>query len=159
MSVEAVAGVMGRLIQEGLIHGWGVSQVSAGTLKRAHDVTPVTAVQNLYNILERDCEADIFPYCLENNIGVVPFSPVASGFLSGKITTATEFEKSLPTSRRDCRDAKSTRTEAMWKESRVPDSLIKSRTERFEKDYPRVIFRYSPGRQSAPAAPVGEGIS
>ena len=54
------------------------------TLDKAHQITPVTAVQNLYNILERDCEEKIFPYCLENNIGVVPFSPIASGFLSGK---------------------------------------------------------------------------
>ena len=69
-----------------------MSQVSADTLAKAHTVTPVSAVQNLYNMLERDCEEDIFPYCMENNIGVVPFSPVASGFLSGKVTTQTSFE-------------------------------------------------------------------
>lgn len=91
--VEDVASVMGKLIDEGLIKGWGLSQVDVDTLDKAHKVTPVTAVQNLYNILERDCEEKIFPYCLENNIGVVPFSPIASGFLSGKITTQTEFEK------------------------------------------------------------------
>ena len=91
--VEDVASVMGKLIDEGLIKGWGLSQVDVDTLDKAHKITPVTAVQNLYNILERDCEEKIFPYCLENNIGVVPFSPIASGFLSGKITTQTEFEK------------------------------------------------------------------
>ena len=91
--VENVASVMGKLIDEGLIKGWGLSQVDVDTLDKAHKITPVTAVQNLYNILERDCEDKIFPYCLENNIGVVPFSPIASGFLSGKITTQTEFEK------------------------------------------------------------------
>lgn len=91
--VEDVAEVMERLTKEGLICGWGLSQVSADTLKRADQVTPVSAVQNLYNILERDCEADIFPYCMEHGIGVVPFSPVASGLLSGKITVNTEFEK------------------------------------------------------------------
>lgn len=91
--VEDVAGSMGKLMQEGLIRGWGLSQVDVETLRKAHEVTPVSAVQNLYNILERDCEADIFPYCLEHNIGVVPFSPIASGLLSGKITTSTEFEK------------------------------------------------------------------
>ena len=89
--VEQVAGAMGRLIREGLIRGWGMSQVHALTLDRAHSVTPVTAVQNLYNMLERDCEDGIFPYCLENGIGVVPFSPIASGFLSGKITADTKF--------------------------------------------------------------------
>lgn len=91
--VEDVASVMGKLIDEGLIKGWGLSQVDVDTLDKAHKITPVTAVQNLYNILERDCEDKIFPYCLENNIGVVPFSPIASGFLSGKITTQTAFEK------------------------------------------------------------------
>ncbi|HOQ62971.1 MAG TPA: aldo/keto reductase [Clostridia bacterium] len=91
--VEAVAQVMGKLINEGLIRGWGLSQVSLETLKKAHQVTPVTAVQSLYNMLERDLEKDIFPYCLENGIGVVPFSPVASGYLSGRITADTQFEK------------------------------------------------------------------
>lgn len=91
--VEAVAAVMGKLIAEGLIRGWGMSQVSLDTLKKAHEVTPVTAVQSLYNMLERDLEKEIFPYCLENNIGVVPFSPVASGYLSGKIQADTQFEK------------------------------------------------------------------
>lgn len=91
--VEDVAGAMGKLIDEGIIRGWGLSQVGADTLDKAHKVTPVSAVQNLYNMLERDCEQDIFPYCLEHNIGVVPFSPIASGLLSGKITVNTEFEK------------------------------------------------------------------
>ena len=89
--VEAVAEVMGKLIREGLIRGWGMSQVGADTLAKAHAVTPVSAVQNLYNMLERDCEKEVFPFCLKNSIGVVPFSPVASGFLSGKITTQTDF--------------------------------------------------------------------
>ncbi len=93
VEVEKVAQAMGKLIDEGLIKGWGLSQVDELTIKRAHEVTPVTAVQNLYNMLERDCETNTFPYCLEHNIGVVPFSPIASGFLSGKITENTEFEK------------------------------------------------------------------
>lgn len=90
--VEAVAEVMGKLKKEGLIRGWGLSQVSADTLKKADEVTPVSAVQNLYSMVERDCEKDIFPYCLEHHIGVVPFSPIASGLLSGKITTETKFD-------------------------------------------------------------------
>lgn len=91
--VELVAEAMSRLISEGLIRGWGLSQVSGETLEKADRVAPVAAVQNLYNILERDCEEDIFPYCLEHGIGVVPFSPIASGYLSGKVTTETRFEK------------------------------------------------------------------
>lgn len=90
--VEDVAEVMGRLEAEGLIRGWGLSQVSVETLRKAHQVTPVSAVQNLYSMVERDCEAEIFPYCLENGIGVVPFSPIASGLLSGKVTAQTRFE-------------------------------------------------------------------
>lgn len=90
--IEDVAEVMGRLIRDGLIRGWGLSQISVQTLDLAHKVTPVTAVQNIYSMVERDLEQDIFPYCLANDIGVVPFSPIASGFLSGKVTAETKFE-------------------------------------------------------------------
>lgn len=92
LSLKEIAAVMGQLRQEGLIREWGLSQVNANQIKEADDVTPVGAVQNLYSMVERDCETDVFPYCLEHNIAVVPFSPIASGFLSGKITTETKFE-------------------------------------------------------------------
>ena len=91
--LEDIARAMGRLIQEGLIRGWGLSQVDVDSISKAHNITPVSAVQNLYNILERDCEEKVIPYCLEHNIGFVPFSPVGSGLLSGKITVNTEYEK------------------------------------------------------------------
>ena len=91
--LEEIAKAMGKLIKEGLIRGWGLSQVEVDSISKAHKITPVSAVQNLYNILERDCEDKVIPYCLKYNIGVVPFSPVASGILSGKITTSTQFEK------------------------------------------------------------------
>ena len=91
--LEDIARAMGRLIQEGLIRGWGLSQVDVDSISKAHNITPVSAVQNLYNILERDFEEKVIPYCLKNNIGVVPFSPVGSGLLSGKITVNTEYEK------------------------------------------------------------------
>ena len=91
VSLEAVAEAMGRLIHEGVIRGWGMSQVGTDSLAIAHGITPVSAVQNLYSMVERDCEKEVFPYCLEHNIGVVPFSPIASGFLSGKVTAETEF--------------------------------------------------------------------
>ncbi|WP_207940996.1 hypothetical protein DOK78_001452 [Enterococcus sp. DIV2402] len=92
ISIEDIAQVMGQFIREGLIKEWGLSQVSVETLAKAHQVTPVAAVQNLYSMMERDCEQEIFPYCLKHGISVVPFSPIASGFLSGKITTETKFE-------------------------------------------------------------------
>lgn len=91
IAIEDMADAMGRLINDGLIRGWGLSQVAVDTLQRANDVTPVSAVQNIYSMVERDMEKDIFPYCLAHNIGVVPFSPIASGFLSGKVTTETKF--------------------------------------------------------------------
>ena len=90
--IEDVALVMGKLIQEKQIRGWGLSQVTKETIQKAHELTPVTAVQNLYSLLERDCEDDVFPYCLDNQIGVVAFSPIASGLLSGKVTSETKFE-------------------------------------------------------------------
>ena len=91
--VEDVAEAMGRLIDEGLIRGWGLSQVDVDIIDRAQQVTPLSAIQNIYSMVERDCEARVIPYCMENNIGFVPFSPIASGLLSGKITTETKFEK------------------------------------------------------------------
>lgn len=91
--VEDVAEAMGRLIDEGLIRGWGLSQVDTNVIEKANAVTPLSAVQNIYSMVERDVEKSVIPFCLENNIGVVPFSPIASGLLSGKITTETKFEK------------------------------------------------------------------
>ena len=91
--VEKVAEAMGRLIDEGLIRGWGLSQVDVDIIDRAQKVTPLAAIQNIYSMVERDSEAEIIPYCMEHNIGFVPFSPIASGLLSGKITPQTQFEK------------------------------------------------------------------
>ena len=71
--LEDVAIVMGRLVKEGLIRGWGLSQVSADQIRAAHEITPLSAVQNIYSMVERDCETEIFPVCLEKGIGVVPF--------------------------------------------------------------------------------------
>ncbi|MBQ9869218.1 MAG: aldo/keto reductase [Ruminococcus sp.] len=91
--VEKVAEAMGRLIDDGLIRGWGLSQVDVDVIDRAQSVTPLTAIQNIYSMVERDSEDEIIPYCIEHNIGFVPFSPIASGLLSGKITTQTQFER------------------------------------------------------------------
>lgn len=93
VSVENVADAMGRLIDEGLIRGWGLSQVDVDVIDIAQKVTPLSAIQNIYSMVERDSETGIIPYCMENHIGFVPFSPIASGLLSGKITTETQFEK------------------------------------------------------------------
>ena len=89
--LEEMAISMGRLIKEGLIRGWGLSQVSTQQIRSAHAITPLSTVQNLYSIMERDCEEEIIQLCMEKNIGVVPFSPIASGFLSGHVTIQTQF--------------------------------------------------------------------
>jgi len=91
--VEKVAEAMGRLIDDGLIRGWGLSQVDVDVINAAQNVTPLTAIQNIYSMVERDSEGSIIPYCMEHNIGFVPFSPIASGLLSGKITPQTQFER------------------------------------------------------------------
>ena len=91
--VEKVAEAMGRLIDDGLIRGWGLSQVDVDVIDRAQNITPLTAIQNIYSMVERDSEDRIIPYCIEHNIGFVPFSPIASGLLSGKITPQTKFER------------------------------------------------------------------
>jgi aryl-alcohol dehydrogenase-like predicted oxidoreductase len=84
--VQDVAEVMGELIEEGKILGWGQSQSTAEQIRRAHAVTPLTAIQSEYSIMERRFEEDVIPACEELDIGFVPFSPLASGFLSGKYT-------------------------------------------------------------------------
>lgn len=82
--VEEVAGVMGELIQEGKIRGWGQSQATENQIRRANAVTPLAAVQSEFSMMERMFEKDVIPACGELGIGFVPFSPLASGFLSGK---------------------------------------------------------------------------
>ena len=92
-AIEEVAEAMGRLIDEGLIGGWGLSQVDVDVIDRAHRTYPLTAVQNIYSMVERDSERAVIPYCRDNGIGFVPFSPIASGLLSGKVTPQTKFER------------------------------------------------------------------
>ena len=84
--VEDVAAVMGELIAEGRILGWGQSQATEEQIRRAHAITPLTAIQSEYSMMERMFEKDVSPACEELGIGFVPFSPLASGFLSGKVT-------------------------------------------------------------------------
>lgn len=86
-----VAEVMGRLISEGMICGWGMSMVNAAYLKRVQDITPLTAVQNIYSMMDRAYERGVIPYCLEHHIGFVPFSLIASGYLSGKVNPDQKF--------------------------------------------------------------------
>lgn len=90
--LETVARAMGELIKKGKIASWGLSQCSADELSRAHNVTPVSAVQSEYSIMERMFERDVIPLCEELNVGFVAFSPMASGFLSGKYTAQMQYK-------------------------------------------------------------------
>lgn len=89
--VEDIAYCMGEFINEGKILGWGQSQATAEEIRRAHAVTPLTAIQNEYSIMARGFEKDVIPVCEELGIGFVPFSPLANGFLSGKVNADTQF--------------------------------------------------------------------
>ncbi len=90
--VEAIAWCMGELIKKGKIRGWGQSQSTAEQIRLAHAVTPMTTVQSEYSMMERTFEKDVIPACGELGIGFVPFSPLGSGFLSGKYTPAQEYK-------------------------------------------------------------------
>ncbi len=90
--IEDVAGAVKDLIREGKVKHFGLSEASAGTIRRAHAVQPVTAVQSEYSLWTRDPEAEVLPTCEELRIGFVPFSPLGAGFLTGKIDTSTQFD-------------------------------------------------------------------
>ena len=89
--IEEVARVMADLIREGKITHWGLSEANAETIRRAHAVCPVTAIQNRYSMMARWYE-ELFPMLEELHIGYVAFSPLANGFLSGKYDKNTRFE-------------------------------------------------------------------
>ena len=94
MPVEEVAGTVKELIHEGKVRHFGMSEASARTIRRAHAVQPVTAVQSEYSLWMREPEAEVLPACEELGIGFVPFSPLGAGFLTGKIDEKTSFETS-----------------------------------------------------------------
>jgi aryl-alcohol dehydrogenase-like predicted oxidoreductase len=89
--IEDVAGTVRDLIQQGKVRHFGLSEASAPTIRRAHAVQPVTAVQSEYSLWTRDPEADVLPACTELGIGFVAFSPLGVGFLTGKINENTTF--------------------------------------------------------------------
>lgn len=88
---EEVAGMMTRLIQEGKILHWGISETNEEYLRRAHAVCPVTAVENRYSMMARHYET-LFPALEELGVGFVAFSPLANGFLSGKYGRGSKFD-------------------------------------------------------------------
>ena len=91
--IADVAGAVKELIQAGKVKHFGLSEAGAKTIRRAHAVQPVTALQSEYSLWWREPEAEIIPTLEELGIGFVPFSPLGKGFLTGKISEDTEFDK------------------------------------------------------------------
>ncbi len=91
--IEDVAGAVKELIQQGKVKHFGLSEASAQTIRRAHRVQPVAAVQSEYSLWWREPEAEVLPTLEELGIGFVPFSPLGKGFLTGKINQDTQFDK------------------------------------------------------------------
>ena len=92
--IEDVAGTMKDLIAEGKVGHYGLSEAGAQTIRRAHAVHPIAAIQSEYSIWTRDPEPEVLPVCEELGIGFVPWSPLGQGFLTGKIDATTTFDSS-----------------------------------------------------------------
>lgn len=90
--IEDVAGAVQDLIREGKVRHFGLSEAGAATIRRAHAVQPVTAVQNEYSVWTRDPEHEVLPICEELGIGFVAWSPLGTGFLTGTITPSAVFD-------------------------------------------------------------------
>ena len=89
--IEDVAGAVKELVDAGKVRHFGLSEAGAATIRRAHAVHPVTALQSEYSLWTRDPEPEVLPACAELGIGFVPFSPLGKGFLTGTVSTSTEF--------------------------------------------------------------------
>ena len=92
--IEDVAGTVKDLIEEGKVRHFGLSEAGVQTIRRAHAVQPITALQSEYSLWWREPEAEILPTLEELGIGFVPFSPLGKGFLTGKIDESTTFDGS-----------------------------------------------------------------
>jgi aryl-alcohol dehydrogenase-like predicted oxidoreductase len=90
--IEETVGALGELVAEGTVRYIGLSEASAETIRRAHAVHPITAVQSEYSLWSRDVEAEVLPACRELGIGFVPYSPLGRGFLAGRFTSPDELE-------------------------------------------------------------------
>ena len=91
--IEDVAGAVKDLIRQGKVKHFGLSEAGVQTIRRAHAVQPVTALQSEYSLWWREPEAEVIPTLEELGIGFVPFSPLGKGFLTGKISEDTQFDK------------------------------------------------------------------
>ena len=93
VDIEETAGEISRLMEEGKILNWGISEVSVESVRRAHKVCPLTAVQSEYSMWYRNVEDELLPVLEELGIGFIPFSPLGKAVLTGRIKKDTKFEK------------------------------------------------------------------
>src|SRR3954463_15124331 len=93
LPLEDQIGTLGDLVREGKVRTIGLSEVSAATIRRAHAVHPITAVQTEYSLWTRDPEAEVLPTCRELGIGFVPYSPLGRGFLAGRFSSPEELDE------------------------------------------------------------------
>ncbi len=89
--IQDVAGTVGELVRAGKVRHFGLSEAGAATIRNAHAVYPVTAVQSEYSLWTRDPEPEVLPVCAGLGIGFVPFSPLGKGFLTGTVSSSSEF--------------------------------------------------------------------
>ncbi|MEU3998545.1 aldo/keto reductase [Streptomyces fungicidicus] len=90
--IEETVGALGELVTEGKVRHIGLSEASGRTIRRAHAVHPLTAVQSEYSLWSRDVEAEVLPACRELGIGFVPYSPLGRGFLAGRFTSPDDLD-------------------------------------------------------------------
>ena len=91
--IEETVGAMAELVQQGKVRHLGLSEAAAETIRRAHAVHPITAVQTEYSLWTRDIETEVLPTCRELGIGFVPYSPLGRGFLSGRFKSPDELDE------------------------------------------------------------------
>ncbi|MGW2700386.1 aldo/keto reductase [Streptomyces sp. NPDC001340] len=91
--IEETVGALAELVAEGKVRHIGLSEAGADTIRRAHAVHPITAVQTEYSLWTRDPEAEVLPTCRELGIGFVPYSPLGRGFLAGRFSSPTELDE------------------------------------------------------------------
>ncbi len=89
--IEDTVGAMAELVEQGKVRHLGLSEASAATIRRAHAVHPISALQSEWSLWTRDVEAEIAPTCFELGVGVVPFSPLGRGFLTGAVTSLADL--------------------------------------------------------------------
>jgi aryl-alcohol dehydrogenase-like predicted oxidoreductase len=125
--IEDVASAVADLVQAGKVRHFGLSEAGADTIRRAHAVHPVTAVQSEYSLWTRDPEPEVLPVCAQLGIGFVPFSPLGKGFLTGTVGSSTEFaagdiRATIPRFTAENRDANQALVEHVGELARAKDA-------------------------------------